>query len=74
MHVPAYLAQDKPARDQYTSILTPNHMVPSKVYVPVPIIQVLVARCECGGSAHYFHCLTMSSLEILLPTQVFLSR
>jgi len=74
MIVPAYLAQDRLARDQYTNTFPSNHMGPSTIYAHVPTIQVLVARFECGSLAHYFHLLITFSLEILLPTQVFLSQ
>jgi protein-S-isoprenylcysteine O-methyltransferase Ste14 len=54
MIVPASIAQDKLARDQYPNTFTLNDMVLPTTYAPVPITQVIVARCECSGFGSLF--------------------
>ena len=54
MIVPAAISQDKLARDQYTNTFTLDNIVFSTIDALVPIPQVLVARCECGGFRSLF--------------------
>ena len=54
MFVPATIAQDKLARDQFTNTFTLNNMVLSTIDVPVPITRVIVARCEFGDFGSLF--------------------
>jgi hypothetical protein len=74
MIVPAPIAEDKLARDQFTNTFTLNNMVLSIIDAPVPVTRVIVARCEWVVLAYYFHCPTTFPLEILLLNKVFPSR
>jgi len=54
MIVPAPIAQDKLARDQFTNTFILNNIVLSAIDVPVPTTHVMVARCECSGFGSLF--------------------